>query len=229
MSDAWTALELSDCDPNPFVQFRRWFDDAKGVMLERDAVSVATSTPDGKPSTRMVLLRHVDDTSIGWYTNYESRKGRELEENPYASILWYCEPLGRQVRIEGSVEKMTATESDNYFATRARGSQLGAHASAQSRVIVSREELEERVRAFTKSSNLATYLAPNSGAAIASHRIDSSSGNTVKTDCMIASSICRRRTVGRWRVRLPEFPVQRFSRFASREARGDRRAARRSW
>jgi pyridoxamine 5'-phosphate oxidase len=148
VSDAWVPLELSDCDPNPFVQFRRWFDDAKGVMLERDAVSVATSTPDGKPSTRMVLLRHVDDTSIGWYTNYESRKGRELEENPYASILWYCEPLGRQVRIEGSVEKMTAVESDTYFATRARGSQLGAHASAQSRVIASREELEERVRAF---------------------------------------------------------------------------------
>jgi pyridoxamine 5'-phosphate oxidase len=148
VSDRWTPLELSDCDPNPFVQFRRWFDEATGVMIERDGVSVATSTLDGKPSTRMVLLRHVDDTSLGWYTNYESRKGLELEKNPYASILWYCEPLGRQVRVEGSVEKMTAGESDTYFATRARGSQLGAHASAQSRVIVSREELDERVRAF---------------------------------------------------------------------------------
>ena len=146
MSERWIPLELADCDPNPFVQFRRWFDEAEGEMLDRAAVSVATSTSDGKPSTRMVLLRHVDDTSVGWYTNYESRKGRELEENPFAAVLWYCEPLGRQVRIEGDVAKMSETESDAYFATRERGSQLGAHASAQSRVIASREELEQRVR-----------------------------------------------------------------------------------
>jgi pyridoxamine 5'-phosphate oxidase len=146
VSERWIPLELADCDPNPFVQFRRWFDEAEGEMLDRAAVSVATSTSDGKPSTRMVLLRHVDDTSVGWYTNYESRKGRELEENPFAAVLWYCEPLGRQVRIEGDVAKMSETESDAYFATRERGSQLGAHASAQSRVIASREELEQRVR-----------------------------------------------------------------------------------
>jgi pyridoxamine 5'-phosphate oxidase len=145
VSETWTPLELSDCDPNPFVQFRRWFDEANGEMLERDAISVATSTPDGQPSTRMVLLRHVDDTSVGWFTNYDSRKGRELEANPTAAILWYCEARGRQVRMEGAVAKMTAAESDAYFATRARGSQLGAHASAQSSVIASRDELEQRV------------------------------------------------------------------------------------
>jgi pyridoxamine 5'-phosphate oxidase len=148
VSELWIPLELIDCDPNPFVQFRRWFDEAKGEMLERDAISVATSTLDAKPSTRMVLLRHVDDHSVGWYTNYDSRKGRELIENPFAAILWYCEPRGRQVRMEGGVEKMTTAESDAYFATRARGSQLGAHASAQSSVIASREELEERFREF---------------------------------------------------------------------------------
>lgn len=148
MSELWIPLELEDCDPNPFAQFRRWFDEAKGEMPERDAVSVATSTPDGKPSTRMVLLRHVDDHSVGWFTNYESRKGHELEENPFASILWYCEPRGRQIRIEGGVAKMTAEESDAYFATRARASQLGAHASSQSSVIASREALEARVREF---------------------------------------------------------------------------------
>jgi len=148
VNEFWIPLELSDCDLNPFVQFRRWFDEAKGEMLERDAISVATSTPDGKPSTRMVLLRHVDDHSVGWFTNYESRKGRELTENPFASILWYCEPRGRQVRMEGAVEKMTVGESDAYFATRGRGSQLGAHASSQSRVIASRGELEQRVREF---------------------------------------------------------------------------------
>ena len=148
MSEMWTPLDLDDCDPNPFVQFRIWFDEAKGEMLERDAVSVATSTPDGRPSTRMVLLRHVDDHSVGWFTNYDSRKGRQLDANPHAAILWYCEPRGRQVRMEGAVEKMTAAESDAYFATRARGSQLGAHASAQSSVIANREELEGLVRAF---------------------------------------------------------------------------------
>jgi pyridoxamine 5'-phosphate oxidase len=148
VSEKWIPLEVADCDANPFVQFRRWFDEAKGEMLERDAVSVATSTLDGKPSSRMVLLRHVDDHSVGWFTNYESRKGRQLEANPFASLLWYCEPLGRQVRMEGGVAKMTAAESDAYFATRARGSQLGAHASAQSSAIASREELEDRVRAF---------------------------------------------------------------------------------
>jgi pyridoxamine 5'-phosphate oxidase len=144
----WTPLDLGDCDPNPFVQFRIWFDEAKGEMLERDAVSVATSTRDGRPSTRMVLLRHVDDHSVGWFTNYDSRKGRQLDDNPFAAILWYCEPRGRQVRMEGAVEKMTAAESDAYFATRARGSQLGAHASAQSSMIAGREELERLVRAF---------------------------------------------------------------------------------
>ena len=148
MSEMWTPLDLADCDPNPFVQFRIWFDEAKGEMLERDAVSVATSTRDGRPSTRMVLLRHVDDHSVGWFTNYDSRKGRQLDDNPFAAILWYCEPRGRQVRMEGAVEKMTAAESDAYFATRARGSQLGAHASAQSSMIAGREELERLVRAF---------------------------------------------------------------------------------
>ena len=148
MSEMWTPLDLAECDPNPFVQFQIWFDEAKGEMLERDAVSVATSTPDGRPSTRMVLLRHVDDHSVGWFTNYDSRKGRQLDANPHAAILWYCEPRGRQVRMEGAVEKMTAAESDAYFATRARGSQLGAHASAQSNVIANREELERLVRAF---------------------------------------------------------------------------------
>jgi pyridoxamine 5'-phosphate oxidase len=146
VSERWTALELSDCDPNPFAQFRGWFDEAKGEMPERDAVSVATSSSDGRPSTRMVLLRHVDDHSVGWFTNYDSRKGHDLEENPFAAVLWYCEARGRQVRIEGPVVKMTSAESDAYFATRARPSQIGAHASAQSQVIASREELEHRVR-----------------------------------------------------------------------------------
>ena len=148
MSELWVPLEITDCDPSPFAQFHRWFDEAKGEMDERDAISLATSTPDGRPSSRMVLLRHVDDHSFGWFTNYESRKGEELLANPFASILWYCEPRGRQIRIEGPVERMSDVESDAYFATRARGSQLGAHASQQSSTISSREVLEARVHAF---------------------------------------------------------------------------------
>jgi len=146
VSERWVPLEFTDVDASPFAQFQRWFDDARDVMVEPEAVAVATASPDGAPSVRMVLLRHHDGYSFGWYTNYESRKGDELAANPRAAILWYCEPLGRQIRIEGDVAKMTEGESDAYFATRARGSQLGAHASHQSRPLESREMLERRVR-----------------------------------------------------------------------------------
>ncbi|HEV3268062.1 MAG TPA: pyridoxamine 5'-phosphate oxidase [Acidimicrobiales bacterium] len=148
MSDRWVPLDVEDVDANPFTQFQRWFDDAQGVMVEREAVALATATSDGVPSVRMVLLRHHDGRSFGWYTNYESRKGGQLDGNPRAALLWYCEPLGRQIRIEGGVEKMTSAESDAYFATRARGSQLGAHASFQSQPLESRAALEARVEAL---------------------------------------------------------------------------------
>jgi len=146
MSERWIPLDVTDCDENPFVQFHKWFDEAQPEMREREAITLVTATPDGHPSARMVLLRHIDDTSFGWYTNYESRKGRELNANPHASLLWYCEPLGRQIRIDGNVEKMTPEASDAYFASRPRGHQLGAHASRQSSVIPSRGELEALVR-----------------------------------------------------------------------------------
>lgn len=149
MSDRWVPLDVEDVDANPYAQFRRWFAEAQDFMLEPEAVALATATPDGLPSVRMVLLRHHDEHSFGWFTNYESRKGGQLGANPRAAILWYCEPLGRQIRIEGDVEKMTSAESDAYFATRARGSQLGAHASHQSQPLDSRETLERRVEALS--------------------------------------------------------------------------------
>ncbi len=149
MSELWVPLDVEDCSPSPFVQFARWFDEAKGEMAERDAIALATVSSTGEPSLRMVLMRHVDDHSYGWYTNYESRKGRELIENPRAAILWYCEPRGRQVRVEGVVEKMTEAESDAYFATRPRESQLGAHASRQSSTLSSREVLDEAICEFS--------------------------------------------------------------------------------
>jgi len=148
VSERWIPLETEDVDANPFEQFQRWFAEAFGLMEDREAVALATSSPEGAPSVRMVLMRHHDGHSFGWYTNYDSRKGRDLAANPRAALLWYCEPLGRQIRIEGHVEKMSDAESDAYFATRHRGSQLGAHASHQSQPLASREELEEKVEEF---------------------------------------------------------------------------------
>jgi pyridoxamine 5'-phosphate oxidase len=143
----WAPFDEAQCDPSAFGQFHRWFEEAVGHMPDREAVALVTSSPDGRPSARMVLLRHVDDHSFGWYTNYGSRKGRDLAANPHGALLWYCEGLGRQIRIEGSVERMTVAESDTYFSARPRGHQLGAHASAQSSPLASRDVLEERVRA----------------------------------------------------------------------------------
>ena len=140
--ERWVPLEVADCAESPFVQFRRWFDEAAEHVREREAVALVTATPDAHPSARMVLLRHVDDESFGWYTNYDSRKGEELRANPYAALLWYCEPLGRQIRIEGGVERMSSAASDAYFRARPRGHQLGAHASHQSHEIDSRAVLQ---------------------------------------------------------------------------------------
>ena len=146
----WVALDEGDCDRDPMVQFARWFDEGS-VMVDREAVALVTASADGRPSARMVLLRHLDATSIGWYTNYESVKGRQLAENPHAAVLWYCEPLGRQVRFEGLVAPMSDAESDAYFAQRPRGHQIGAHASRQSEPLASRAALEARVAALEAS------------------------------------------------------------------------------
>jgi pyridoxamine 5'-phosphate oxidase len=143
--ERWIPLDVADCDDSPFVQFRHWFDEASEFVREREALTLVTASAQGRPSARMVLLRYVDEATFGWYTNYDSRKGRELAENPFAALLWYCEPLGRQIRIEGRVDKMSAAASDAYFAARPRGHQLGAHASAQSAAIASRAELEAKV------------------------------------------------------------------------------------
>ena len=145
MSERWIPLDVDDTDADPFAQFRRWFDEADVEMREREAVALVTASRDARPSARMVLLRYVGEDGFGWYSNYLSRKGRELEENPQASLLWYCEPLGRQIRIEGTVRRMDATASDAYFSSRPRGHQIGAHASAQSSVLRTRAQLEDRL------------------------------------------------------------------------------------
>jgi pyridoxamine 5'-phosphate oxidase len=133
-----------DLDPDPVVQLRRWLADARsaGAGLA-EAMTLATATPDGDPSARMVLLKDADETGLTFFSGYESRKGRELAGNPRAAALLYWHELGRQVRAEGSVERIPAEESDAYFGSRPLGSRLSAAVSPQSEVVASREELEQ--------------------------------------------------------------------------------------
>jgi pyridoxamine 5'-phosphate oxidase len=134
-----------DLDPDPLRQFERWFADAAAVSRAPEAAAVATATPDGAPSARMVLLKRFDERGFVFHTNYGSRKGRELAANPRAALLLYWDPLGRQVRIEGPVERLDPDQSAAYVRTRPRSSQLSALASPQSRTVGGREELERRV------------------------------------------------------------------------------------
>src|SRR5579864_3009889 len=131
--------------PDPLIQFTAWFDEATHLP-EPNAMTLATATADGRPSARMVLLKGIDSRGFLFYSNYESRKGEELDHNPQAALVFFWPQLHRQIRVEGSVERVSGAESDAYFATRARGSQIAARASDQSKVLSGREELERRVR-----------------------------------------------------------------------------------
>jgi pyridoxamine 5'-phosphate oxidase len=140
-------LDERDVDLNPFAQFTRWMEDALEAQLpEPNAMTLATATPDGQPSARIVLLRGFDERGFRFYTNYESRKGQDLLENPRAAILFHWAKLARQIRITGRVARLTQPESEAYFRSRPVGSQLGAWASRQSQVIAGREVLEQRLR-----------------------------------------------------------------------------------
>jgi pyridoxamine 5'-phosphate oxidase len=138
-------LRRADLASDPLEQCRRWFAEAAAVLDVPEAVALATAAPDGAPSVRMVLLKGLDDRGLVFYSHYTSRKGRELEANPQAALLFHWQPLGRQVRVEGRVERLPAGESDAYFATRPRDAQLGALASRQSDSLGSREELYDRI------------------------------------------------------------------------------------
>lgn len=145
------SLTERDVDPDPFRQFEKWFDQAKtGGLIEPNAMALATATADGKPSVRMVLLKGVDAGGFVFFTDYRSRKGRELTENPNASLCLWWDALQRQVRIDGTVARIAAAESLKYFSTRPYGSQVGAWASLQSSVLVARDMLEREVAKFLK-------------------------------------------------------------------------------
>jgi len=143
------ALDETTVDRDPIKHFRLWFDVAvaSGSRLP-ESMTLATATSDGKPSARVVLLKGVNADGFVFYTNYRSPKAKELDENPQAALVFYWVELDRQVRVEGTVGRVSEEESDQYFKTRPRESQLGALASPQSEVIESREVLEERLRAL---------------------------------------------------------------------------------
>src|SRR3954467_3673256 len=145
------GLAEKDLALDPFRQFEKWFQEAEGAKIpEPNAMTLATATRDGKPSARTVLLKGIDGRGFVFFSNYESRKGRELEGNPQASLLFPWLALERQVVVEGTVTKVAREESEAYFHSRPRASQLGAWVSQQSSIIASRQVLEESLRTLEK-------------------------------------------------------------------------------
>jgi pyridoxamine 5'-phosphate oxidase len=136
-------VDECDLDPDPLAQFQGWFAEARDAGVEvPEAMALATATADGRPSARMVLLKAADERGFAFHTNYESRKGGELTANPRAALLFHWRLLGRQVRVEGEVERVATDESEAYFRTRPVGSRLAAWASPQSRALPDRAELD---------------------------------------------------------------------------------------
>lgn len=141
------GLDERTIDRDPIRLFQLWFDDAVAAKLPLpEAMTLATATPDGKPSARLVLLKQVDQDGFVFFTNYRSAKAEQLEANPYAALVFYWPQLDRQVRVEGSVTRTSTQESQDYFKTRPRESQIGAWASEQSEVISGRDVLEQRAQ-----------------------------------------------------------------------------------
>jgi pyridoxamine 5'-phosphate oxidase len=145
------SLNESDIASNPIQQFTKWWNDAlASEILEVNAMTLATSTKSGKPSARIVLLKGFDEKGFVFFTNYESNKGKALAENPNAALIFFWKEIERQIRIEGTTEKISAAESDEYFFSRPEGSRIGAWASPQSRIINNRNVLEENVQQFSE-------------------------------------------------------------------------------
>lgn len=144
------GLRRADLDRDPMKQFAQWFDEAAAAQIrDVNAMSLATATPDGAPSARIVLLKAVSEHGFVFFTNYDSAKGQQLERNPQAALNLFWVQLERQIRIEGEVEKTSREESEEYFHSRPAGSQLGAWASSQSEVIANREALNASLTEVT--------------------------------------------------------------------------------
>ncbi|WP_321840609.1 pyridoxamine 5'-phosphate oxidase [Paraburkholderia bannensis] len=158
------SLDAADVDADPIRQFQTWFAQALDAQLpEPNAMTVATVDAEGRPAARILLIKGVDERGFVFFTNYESRKGRELSANPHAALLFHWIELERQVRIEGRVEKTSDAESDAYFQSRPLGSRIGAWASEQSAVIDSRAQLEAREREISAQYGDAPPRPPHWG------------------------------------------------------------------
>ncbi len=139
------TLAEADVNPNPVKQFDKWFNEAlQAKLYEPNAMTLATATTDGRPSARIVLLKGFSDDGFKFYTNYLSRKGKELMKNPLACLIFYWPEMERQIRVEGTIEKLSKEYSTSYFHSRPKGSQIGAVVSPQSQEIISRDELESK-------------------------------------------------------------------------------------
>jgi pyridoxamine 5'-phosphate oxidase len=158
---AGTPLDPGECDPDAFVELRRWLQQAidAGVATP-NAMTLATVDERGRPAARIVLLKEIDARGLVFFTNYDSRKGRELAAHPWAALVFYWEPIHRQLRVEGAVERIAAEDSDAYFVSRPRGSQLGAIASPQSQPIESRAVLEHRVAELARDHGEEPLVRP---------------------------------------------------------------------
>jgi len=145
------SLTETDIDENPFKQFEKWFKDAvTSQLFEPNVMTLATAGLSGKPTARILLLKGFDEHGFIFFSNYDSKKGKELEENPYAAMVFFWAELERQVRIEGVISKVNEDTSSAYFHSRPKGSQIGAAASPQSSIIPNREVLEEQVALLTE-------------------------------------------------------------------------------
>lgn len=161
MSDPAKILLENNAAANPVVQFQRWFDDAtKAGIPDANAMTLATANRAGKPSARIVLLKSFDERGFCFFTNYESEKGKQLAENANAALVFFWQSLHRQVRIEGTAARMTDAESDEYFGSRPRESQIGALVSPQSRVIPGREFLDDRFNQLSEEYANSTIPRP---------------------------------------------------------------------
>jgi pyridoxamine 5'-phosphate oxidase len=161
------GLRRADLDANPIAQFQKWFGQAAKVLtlkeIDVNAATLATADKNGRPSARTILLKGVDERGFIFFTNYESRKGRELAENPNASLVFFWQQLERQICVAGLVEKVSREESEKYFKSRPRGSQLAAWASNQSNVVKDRETLEVKWSEMEKKFPNEIPLPPNWG------------------------------------------------------------------
>lgn len=192
-------LVESVVDEDPIKQFRKWFDQAlSSDLLDANAMSLSTATEEGLPSSRIVLLKGVDKHGFHFYTNYKSRKGKELKQNPHAALCFYWAPLERQVRIEGNVEKLSRKQSEAYFHQRPRLSQLGAWASDQSAKVESRSELKEKFRTIKERFKDQEVPLPDfwGGFRLKPNRIEFWQGRPGR----MHDRICYEREDGKWKI-----------------------------